>query len=373
MQRGELFPFGIGMTDLLRNVLSLNAFTPRYMMKTALEVMLQSADVFKYITPEADRLVWQEFQNKLQAFYLFEYVDSVLGFSSSANLSLEQMIDKTRRLGPFFSVWATEGVGHYYAYLATAGSALPHGLLSNHASHLPSESAVPLHTGMGLALAEALLTRGYDIRTLVETFIQLCQNNSRRPYWRAAVEALGLVVRNLYPHLISPLDHHFSDNDEELLAYFWHGIGRGIYFTPGNFMPYWNPPGQGLEMCLQEAPHELGRRNAVAGFAWAMTLVNIRQPEIIAALLQFNGARLTANDAFANGVFSALVVWLDCAPHDSSVRLLCEYQPDWDPSLLRLWETVVKQACKNAIHYRDANGNADIGEIFRYQPGITAL
>src|SRR5205807_2689621 len=200
MQRGELFPFGIGMTDLLRNVLSLYAFTPRYMMKTALEVMLQSADVFKYITPEADRLVWQEFQNKLQAFYLFEYVDSVLGFSSSANLSLEQMIEKTRSLGPFFSVWATEGVGHYYAYLAAARGALPHGLLSNHAGHLPSESAVPLHTGMGLALAEALLTRGYDIRTLAETFIQLCQNNSRRPYWRAAAEALGLVVRNLYPH-----------------------------------------------------------------------------------------------------------------------------------------------------------------------------
>src|SRR5947209_7081974 len=280
----DLFASGNLMVDFLRNVFSLNAFTPRYMVKTAFDVMLQSADVLKCITPEEGRQSLQEFQNKLHAFYLFEYVDSVLGFSPDTALNLNDMLHRTRSLGPFFSVWATEGVGHYYSYLLASGSAVPQGILSEAARDLPLESRIPLHTGMGLALAETQLSRQYDTKVLAESFVQLCHSNSRHEYWPASVEALGLVVRNLRPDLIAPLDHHFSNSSEELLAYFWHGIGRGTYFAPVNSLPRWNAPCQGYEMCMQ-APHELGRLNATAGFVWAMTLVNLRHPEIVAAWL----------------------------------------------------------------------------------------
>ncbi len=360
------------MGDFLGNILSLNAFTPRYMMQTALQLMLQSADLLKNAIPEnAGGLEWQELHNKLQAFYLFEHVDSILGLSPGSHLTLEQTIERTRSLGPFFSVWATEGLGHYYPYLRAPdlrhpAGALPSNLLSESTLRLPRESLVALHAGMGLALAEALLARGHDSETLAGRLLHLCRNNSLPLYWPVAFEALGLVVRNLRPGMIAALDQRFSREGEELLAYFWHGVGRGIYFAPVNALPYWSRPWQGFDTCLQ-APHELGRRNAVAGFAWAMILVNLHQPEIVASFLKRYGAKVAANDAFGNGVFSALSVWLHSAPRDPSARAFGSYAPaSEDAFLLRLWKAHVQQPYSQAFHYHSANRALAISEVFRY-------
>ena len=119
-------------------------------------------------------------------------------------------------------------------------------------------------------------------------------------------------------------------------------------------------------MCLQ-APHELGRRNAVAGFAWAMTLVNLRQPEIVAAFLRRLGAKVAVSDAFANAVFSALAVWQCCAPHDSCARAFCDHLPSpREDSLHHLWMTCVQQPGARALRHRSLT--ADIAQVFRYQP-----
>lgn len=354
------------MADLFRNVLSLNAFTPRYMMKTAFELMLQSADILKRVTPESGGgLAWQEFQNKLQAFYLFEYVNSVLGISPDAPPTLAEMVSRTTTLGPFFSAWAAEGLGHSYTQMRTAG-VLRDDLIGDSAMHhLPPESMVPLHTGMGLALAEAVLARGQDSATTAEMFVQLCRNRALPGLLGATIEALGLVVRNLYPELMRPLSDYLWQGNKELFEYFWHGVGRGIYFAPINFLPYWSAPWQGYEMSMEEPPNDTGRRNAVSGFAWALTLVNIRQPAIVAAFLERHGEMLAREDAFANGVFSALVIWLDCAPNDTSIGNFIGYQPDRSPAWLRpLWEIQVHRTGEAALHFRPKN----IGALFRYHP-----
>ena len=364
--RNALFTRGNLMVDFLRNVLNLNAFTPRYMLKTALDVMLQSTDLVKGITPEDGRHSLQEFHNKLQAFYLFEYVDSILGFSEGEVPNLTEMLYSTHSLGPFFSVWATEGVGHYYAYQFAISSPSPPGILSD-AINVPAEHLIPLHTGMGLALAEVSLNRHTALETLADAFVQLCQRNSRHEYWPAAMEALGLVVRNLRPELIAPLDRLFSSGHDDLRAYFWHGIGRGHYFTVFNSLPRWNAPGQGFEMCLQ-SPHELGRLNALSGFAWAMTLVNLRHPEIIASWLDRYSAMITS-DAVANGISSALLVWAFSAPDDHLIRALTQYQPAGGNSILpRLWENQVQQPSRLVLECRILNAIPEIAKIFRYQP-----
>lgn len=354
------------MADLLRNVLGLNAFTPRYMMKTAFELMLQSVDALKRITPETcGGLAWQEFQNKLQAFYLFEHVDSVLGISPDAPLNLAEMVSKATTLGPFFSAWATEGLGHYYTLLRPASVFLNNSVGNGDLDRLPPESMVPLHTGMGLALAEAVLTRREDSANTAETFVQLCRDRARPEFLGATIEALGLVARNLYPESVKPLSDYFWQWNKELFEYFWHGVGRGIYFAPINFLPYWSAPWQGYEMSLQEPPNDAGRRNAVAGFAWALTLVNVRQPAIVAAFLERHGEMLAREDAFVNGVFSALVIWLGCAPKDTSIDNLLGYQPDLSPAWLGpFWEAQVRRTAEAALHFRPTN----VGALFRYHP-----
>jgi len=354
------------MVDFLRNVLNLNAFTPRSMLKTAFDVVLQSADVLKNITPEEGRDSLEEFQNKLQAFYLFEYVDSVLGFPEGAPLNLIDMLHQTHSLGPFFSVWATEGVGHYYAYQLATSSAPPQTILCD-AANIPVTALIPLHTGMGLALAEVSLNRHSTPEALADAFIQLCRRNSRPEYWPAAMEALGLVIRNLRPELIAPLDQLFSSSQNDLRAYFWHGIGRGHYFAVFNSLPRWNGPGQGFEMCFQ-SPHEVGRLNAISGFAWAMTLVNLRHPEIIASWLEHYSGMIT-DDAAATGIFSALLVWACSAPDDHLLRALSQHQPAGGNSVrLRAWEGQVLQSAQLALHYRRLKATPEIAKIFRYQP-----
>lgn len=357
------------VTGLLRDVLSLNPFTPRYMMKTVFDLILQSADALTCILPESgDKLVWQEFQNKLQAFHLFEHVDLVLGISPNMPLSLGEMISRASALGPFFSPWAMEGLGHYYTQLRTASDMFGPVLGQGAIQRLPPESMVPLHTGMGLALAETVMMRRQNSATTSETFVQLCRNNACPQFLGATIEALGLVVRNLYPELMQSLSQHLWHSNQELFEYFWHGVGRGIYFAPINFLPYWYTPWQGYEMCLQEPPNDLGRRNAVSGFAWAATLVNIRHPAIVVSFLERHGERLAVDDAFANGIFSALVIWLNCAPNDTSVANLLRYQPDCPGAGLReLWETQMRSTGEAALHFRQNILNGT-GELFRYHP-----
>lgn len=350
------------------NAFPLESFTPRSMFKTFLGLMLQSADFLQQVAPPCETgTILTEFRNKLQAFYVFEYVDSVLGLTSDRNLTLPQMIERASTLGPFFSVWATEGLGHYYT--SHHLNELPEKFLSSAAvQHLPRERLVPLYAGMGLALAESVLAEKHAIKTLAERFSKLCHNNARPEYLGCSLEALGLVVRNLRPDLIADLDRELVKGNAELLAYFWHGVGRGIYFMLPNLLPYWSGPWQGYEMCLEDPPHPLGRVNAASGFAWALTLVNIREPEIVAAFLKHHQARLANDDAFANGVFSALVIWLESAPQDSSVREFCEYNVEQKhPSLFPLWDRYVLQPAQDAQRFSRRSTKV-IGDLFRYQP-----
>jgi len=361
--------FAATMTGLLRNAFSLNCFSPRYMMKTAFELTLQSAGVLKSILPESgDKLVWQEFQNKLQAFHLFEHVDFILGISPNVSLNLPEMVSRTRVLGSFLVPWATEGLGHYCTRLRAANHATGRIMDEDTMKRLPPEAMVPLHTGMGLALAETVLARRLDGPSSAEMFLQLCRENASPQLLGATIEALGLVVRNLYPELLNPLSQHFWQANQELFEYFWHGVGRGIYFWPMNFLPYWSTPWQGYETCLREPPNDLARRNAVAGFTWAATLVNLEHPAIIASFLQRHGEHLAADDAFANGLFSALVIWLGCAPSDTSIGNLLQYQPDPShPGLHQLWETQLRKTGEAALHFRPDSVNGT-GALFRYHP-----
>jgi hypothetical protein len=346
------------------------------MAKVAFELMLQSAAACRQITPGREgQAAWQEFQNKLLAFYLFEHVDSHLGLSAHKRLSLREIVGRAAGLGSYLSVWATEGLGHYYADLALASATPPRGVLSNEeARDLPSETMVPLHAGMGLALAEWQL-RGLDQGTLstdnlAETLTGLCRSNARPEYSGAVYEALGLAARNLYPHRMAAIDRSLASAGDDLLAYFWHGAGRAAYFAPSNFLPLPATPSSGLLACMQEPPHDLGRHNATAGFAWAITLVNIRHPEVLVEFLKNNGARIGQDDAFANGVRSAMIVWKDCAPGNVHLQALQKYRPvQADTALATHWDRCVVQPCNQALAYHGlVKQRGKIGELFRYQP-----
>lgn len=355
------------MLDLIQNAFWLEAVNPRDMIKTSLEVMLWSADFLQGMAPCLEvRLRLAEFRNKLEAFYYFQHVDSVLKLQSA--LTLPQMLERASTLGPFFSVWTAEGLGHYYAHLKMRGGQSFLTILSgDDAQELPRQTLVPLHAGMGLALAESFLDRPFDATNLADHFCQLCRANARPGYIGVAIEALGLVARTLRPEWIPALDQEFGKRNQNLLAYFWHGVGRGVYFISIDFLS------QGYEMCTRESPHNLARLNAVSGYVWALVLVNIRQPEIVAAFLRQQQRDLPIDDAIYNGIFSALVIWLESAPQDGSVGILADYQPEClDPALTQLWNNCVRAAARDASLFHQHSLDK-IGDLFRYQPLATLM
>lgn len=372
-----------GLFDLALGMFSLDALTSRGMMRATLNVVRQSAGALGQLVPGGEAgLALQEFQNKLQVFDLFEHVDQVLRVAPKADLPLCDLTARASRLDSFLAVWATEGVGHYYAEAAWERRGCPRGLLRGGAGlSVPSKGLAALHAGMGLSLANRLLAavgeRGrerpaaHDLRGTLRRFVSLCGDNSRAGYVGAAYEALGLVARNLYPHLVAPVDRCLSEMGDDLVGYFWHGVGRALYFAPTNYLPLCGGSRRAAEMARREPPHELGRLNASSGVAWALLLVNLRQPEIIEQFLKQCGDTPLEADAFASGMASAAVVWRDSTGGDDPhLEALCRHRPETaHPELAERWDRLVRVPCRRALNeYHDALMRRDcIGEVFRHQ------
>ena len=210
---------------------------------------------------EANHLIWQELQNKLEAFGMFEYVESVLNLSAGLDRPLPELVDQACDLDPYPSVWATEGLGHSHTEQRLQQSRVPQDILTApHQETLPARSLITLHAGMGLPLARHTLsslsvrsTRS-EILQAMHLFLESCRQNARPGYAEIAIEALGLIGRTLYPQLVPRLDQALSSIDLDIVSLFWHGVGRGLYFLPVNFVPYVSSAGRAIAMALREAP-----------------------------------------------------------------------------------------------------------------------
>ena len=365
------------MSDLASSVRKLDFLTPRRMMKVAFDLMQLSAGTIERLVRGNDsRVVWQEFRNKLEAFDLFENVDSVLNLTSTHGVPLLQLVRKTEGLGTHRSIWATEALGHYHTETYWEHAGVPTSIVADNVHGLPAQTMTALHAGMGLSLANRLLKtieiRNPEIRVhdVLVQFIELCRNNSQPGYVGAAYEALGLVTRNLYPQLVQVIDRQLQKIDETQVGYFWHGVGRAIYFAPTNFLPFNNAPWRAVEMAQREPPHEIGRLNALAGLVWALVFVNMRHPVVLETLLKRHWMELIKSDAFSNGVSSSILIWRDSTTNDSYLNAFCQYQPEsLDPLLLELWNERVLSACRNAVDrfYPILKEHDCLGEVFRYQ------
>lgn len=352
----------------------LDLTTPRSMIRLALETIQQSAATARLFVPWPEiRLSLQEFQNKLDAFKLFEHVDSVLQIKSEPEVCLGELVKRTEMLDPYRAVWATEGLGHYWANRSWRQGKPPQNLLTDKRCELPLKSLCALHAGMGLAFADQLMktldssSREVEIRSVLERFIVVCRENSKAGYAGVAYESLGLVTRNLYPHMIPQVEQELRKFDERLLDYFWHGVGRGIYFAPANFFPDSNSSKWALKMTRQQPSDDKGRINALSGFSWALTLVNIRHPEILENLLRNHAHEL--NDGFTNGVSSSVVIWLNSAPNDRSLEAFCEYTTDPSNDVLAAqWEQMVRRPCRETLNriYPVLQKQQSFEDLFRY-------
>ncbi len=235
------------------------------------------------------RARWIELPNKIAAYRLFQGRDR-------AGHSMRQ--ETICRLDPYSRLFAAEG----YAYRnARPGALLP--------ELLPELSPIAIHAGAGLRLAEQALENidaGRCESEVLAEFSAVCRRDAFEGFGGIVEEALGLVARTLYPHLMKRLDERLRIMNAEFWARFWHGAGRGIYFAPSNILPFRAVPWRGVAMCSREPPHETGKRNSLSGFCFALTLVNLRQPEVLEAFFKHHAAQAPN---CIEGAQAAMAVW----------------------------------------------------------------
>jgi hypothetical protein len=296
------------------------AVRPANLLRLAARVACQSPALLRLAVPgAASRAAWSEFRNKADAFRLFATAGAVLGAGAGNAPDLPAAVRRTAGLEPYAGLWTTEGLGFFYASAALGRAGRPSRLLSD--GRLPARSLVPLHTGVGLALALAALPGITDpaaperVGPGLAGYVGLCRNNARPGFAGAVLEALGLVAQLVRPGWVDRLDRELTARHPDLVGLFWHGVGRGLYFAPARVLPCGNVVWPGARTAATRPPHPRARDNAVAGFAWAVTLVNARDPDALGALLRRHGGAIARTDAFAHGTAAAAAVWRTWAPH----------------------------------------------------------
>jgi hypothetical protein len=229
-------------------------------------------------------------------------------------------LDVYRRL------FAAEGWSHRNFRLGMAAQELS----------LPSFSSVSVHAGAGLRLAEPTLAKidaGGSEEIALTEFLASCRRVAVEGCAGIIEEELGLLARTVYPHLMERIDARLQTIDETVRDRFWHGVGRGIYFAPSNLPPFRAAPWRGLNMCLHEPRHEAGKRNAISGFCFALTMVNLQQPEVLDSLFKHHGSHAAH---CVNGIKAAIAVWDVSEGAPDTLERIAEYRPA-SPTARVLW------------------------------------
>lgn len=369
--------------DLFFDVATLRAFNPAYASRLAEDIARQTAETLRSLAPgENLSLAYQEFRNNYEVYNLVKHVHERLQIPSEGDFPLAELINRAYALGAYPDLWAVEGLGHdYAASLMERGGTNVRGILTDErASVLPAKSLTMMHAGIGLAFAERLMKQvtPYSSRArargVLAEFVRLCRENSRPGYVGAAYESLGLVTRTWHAQTVGLVDGVLCEIEPEVVGYFWHGAGRALYFLPIYFVPGLLSPWAAAE---REPPREDARLSMKAGLAWAVTLVNVRQPQIMENLLRRDGATLALDAGFNNGLMSSLIMGYDITPGDPFIEAFCAYRPEArDAASVERWERMVARPCREALRgvYPVLREHERLGEVFHYQdlPALAA-
>ena len=351
---------------------------PRHLARAGLLTARFGAELLDRLWkgPEA-AIGYTELDNKVRAFHFFE--SEVAHLESQAAPALADAIRSAcHRLGDEQAVWASEGIGYetFERHRKKGQSSI--GLLAGPGDGVPDGSWTVLHTGMGMALAEAWLDRVSSSATpgqlqgLLANHVQLCTDSARPGYVDLAFEPLGLVTRLLRPELVQALSVQLDRMGPPWSDLFWHGVGRGLYFLPANLSPSRSAPWVALDMCREEATHESGWRNAATGFSWAMTLVNLRHPAVAENFLSLHGEADISGGPVAQGVLSALLLWHETTRGSRELRRFIAHLavPERRPMWQRLVRGPFEETLRGLAFRAAPDDGRRVAALFRYRgPG----
>ncbi|HSS77112.1 MAG TPA: hypothetical protein VLV54_10235 [Thermoanaerobaculia bacterium] len=273
-----------------------------------------------------DPVAFRELAAKLRAFALFR----------GAGMAPERALARTARLSPWPRLFVLEGIGYAWGNAGWPPQSSEEGAL------------IPLTMGWGLALAvrsfrsaRARITPEESLRS----FAAACRELAPPGLAGVAFEGLGLVARLQWARAVPSLARALGETDADLEARFWHGVGRGLFFLPGDTFLWGSSAGRALTRALHEPPAGLPRSNALAGLAMAITLICLPHPGVIDRFLSRHSGRIDDVDSFRCGIAAAALVWCRSAGQDEILQRLLAY-PSQTPEH---WQAWVRRPCERAL------------------------
>lgn len=361
------------VTDGVFNLLSPQAWTPANLWRLGSGAVRQAIQISTLANPTNLNLAWEELKNKLEVFILVKNLPSILKLPPATGefVPITDLVPRAYSVSPFQALWAVEGLGHYYTDSYNAHYGDPQGLLTEGKAPVAEKSLTMLHAGMGLSFADRLIGNLNPddpspdaTRAALQQFITLCKNNSRRGYLGCAIESLGLVTRDFYPDLLNVVQEQFRQLAPDLVGYFWHGAGRALYFSREYFLPVLTTAWSGVDEEARNCPDRL---SAMAGLAWALTLVNMRQPGIMEHALSSFTQDSSLAQGFSNGVTSSIIMRQDTTPDEPFISAFYQHHPD--PQSAELWNRFIATPGRTGLqnYYPVLKTNDALGEVFRFQ------
>ena len=363
--------------DFFFNFVSSGIGFKPYWSKLPGRVFDQAKLAASAIGPDRDIHVRQA-ENTRYIFTLVRNNPEKLGIPKHGEFDLAYYMDKAYDVGDFENIWTVEGLGHVYSQRTwiikfNAGDDA-HGIMTDgQAAFMPEKSLTMMHAGLGLAFAESLMKRltpsssREDVERVLETFIKLCNNNSRPGYVGCALESLGLVTRCFNYPLVDLVHTVLEDLDAMAWEYFWRGAGRALYFSPGHMLQPLFSPWIAAEM---EAPNERAFAILKAGISWPTNIVNMRQPEIFEDLIIRRGEQEESEGTIRHGVAASTTMAMDITPNHPLVKTYLAYTPkSTDSKVLDLWDKLVREPVYRAVHrYQPIlSRHKMMDQVFRFQ------
>lgn len=319
----------------------------------------------------APQLAWLELQNKYQVYNLVKNVAATHS-GDSAEFPLLASVAMAYQQPVYTRLWVVEGIGHLYGQFYVGQPGIRGLLTEGAALQLPAKSMMMMHAGIGLAFGQTALAGinpygcAAKVDEALDRFADLCAANTRPGYVGGSFESLGLVTRFFYPEAVGVVDTSLRKRHAEIVPYFWHGVGRAHYFYPTYFVPGVLSPWVAVQSI---APDDLALDNLVAGLAWAFTLVNVRQPQIMANFLGTPPEFFPDPMRFSNGLQSSMIMARNVEPDETYIGELCRYRPDTeDAETQSRWKTIPGDCCRSLQSHSQVLRRYDrLGEVFRYQ------
>ena len=376
-QLGEWFQAAFQAGDDLQSdwmKLFADAMLPWRWSHAACELADRSGDALSFVSPGAGGAhCRQELRNKIEVYRLVKGVRKLLGLPPAGQpFALLPYVERAYRLDAYSALWLVEGLGHDYVETAL-GVGSPRGLLRGAAVAGVPESSLPmLHGGLGLACAEHILAQLTPESSATEAgealarFVALCRDNAMDRYADSAIEALGLDARCFFPDLVPVVDRGLEVlGDPVLHRFFWHGLGRAIYFLPVNFIPGYGSLWQAVRMARRESPAGTPRLDALAGVAYAFTMVNMSHPGILERVLDAHAAELRGT-SFGEGIVAAVVMRHEITPDAPVLRRFTEHRPSG--AVETAWGEIVRSPCRQALGL-DGGEAVRVADLYRSLAG----